>query len=652
MENTLLIVITWIIAALSIGFSGYLFYEYSIEWEIMDPYSYSNTKSVTTDHFDLRLELDFDNQIITGEQTLHMRTLTYLNSEVILDIDMLDIKEIIYNVDTPLTYKLTKTKPEIGQALNIKIPYQLSPGSEFTLTVKYVTNPEAAALSWLFSNQTESKKLPYLFSSCETTHARSLVPLQDSPTVKSTFNAKVLSPPLIKVRMSGNTTGEFNYDNFRMTTFESTIPIPSYALAIVAGDLVEQKIGNRTTVIAESTNVATYAKVLASFESWLAIAEKYLTPYQWGDFKIVVQPKIFPYTGIENPLLSSISSSLLVGDTPSVMYAIHELAHSWAGNLVTHESWVHVWLKEGISTFVERKVAQLINGQAYYRIYSLLGNDTLYQTIKSLGENSPLTSLYPKADAITQADSIMTSVQSEKGFQFLVYIESKIGESSLQEFLISYFNNFKYTSINTNDFKDYLIKFIYKKFESETARQIYDQMDFDKWLVDPGVPPHVVDLTNSDYTNAIALAEDYIIRAGASRPTNYKDFTSYSVPLKSIFLEHFLKNTTRLSVALVTKIYTDLSLGYLTNPDHITLFMEIAVLSGYYASPFRYPSEYVANYGRLELIYPVFVAMAQKDKVAAQDIYKTYTVGCKKGVAGECRYHPIARKMIEQAIGL
>jgi len=39
-----------------------------------------------------------------------------------------------------------------------------------------------------------------------------------------------------------------------------------------------------------------------------------ITPYEWGVYKIVVLPPSFPYGGMENPLLTFISPTCVVGD--------------------------------------------------------------------------------------------------------------------------------------------------------------------------------------------------------------------------------------------------------------------------------------------------------------------------------------------------
>jgi leukotriene-A4 hydrolase len=40
----------------------------------------------------------------------------------------------------------------------------------------------------------------------------------------------------------------------------------------------------------------------------------YLLPYEWGFYKIVILPSNFPNGGMENPLLTFASPSIIVGD--------------------------------------------------------------------------------------------------------------------------------------------------------------------------------------------------------------------------------------------------------------------------------------------------------------------------------------------------
>jgi leukotriene-A4 hydrolase len=49
-------------------------------------------------------------------------------------------------------------------------------------------------------------------------------------------------------------------------------------------------------------------------ESYLSELEKYTIPYEWSEFKIAVLPPSFPFGGMENPLLTFVSPTVVVGD--------------------------------------------------------------------------------------------------------------------------------------------------------------------------------------------------------------------------------------------------------------------------------------------------------------------------------------------------
>lgn len=51
------------------------------------------------------------------------------------------------------------------------------------------------------------------------------------------------------------------------------------------------------------------------------------------------------------------------GDRSLIDTAMHEIAHSWAGNLVTCTNNEHLWLNEGLSTYLERKLVRKMRGK-------------------------------------------------------------------------------------------------------------------------------------------------------------------------------------------------------------------------------------------------------------------------------------------------
>jgi leukotriene-A4 hydrolase len=135
---------------------------------------------------------------------------------------------------------------------------------------------------------------PYVFSQCEDANCRSLIPLQDTPAVKHTYSANILTRPEIAVFMSGNQTTlnqfslmqdypELLRDNpktqWKVSSFETTIPFQSYLIAIIAGDVVQKQVGPRSYVISEPIYIDAYAQELSDLESYLIDIENYIGPY-------------------------------------------------------------------------------------------------------------------------------------------------------------------------------------------------------------------------------------------------------------------------------------------------------------------------------------------------------------------------------------
>ena len=108
------------------------------------------------------------------------------------------------------------------------------------------------ALSWMNPKQTAGKKLPYLFSQCESINCRSVAPLMDTPSTKTTYSARVVAKNDFVVKMSANETAVNALNSTHNESFfKCDIKIPSYLLAIVVGDLEYRSLGRRVGVITE-----------------------------------------------------------------------------------------------------------------------------------------------------------------------------------------------------------------------------------------------------------------------------------------------------------------------------------------------------------------------------------------------------------------
>ena len=400
----------------------------------------------------------------------------------LLDVSELNIVEVnvkANDCEVPLKFRVSDTVPDIGSKLTIDLPTKTD--GEVTLVIHYKTSPSASGLQWLSAEQTSGKKHPFVFSQCQAIHARSIVPCQDSPSVKFTYNATIQHNPeltalMSAIRLTNETPG--------VTKFEQTVPIPSYLLAIAVGDLYSKRVGPRSHVWAEKSVVDEAAEEFSDTETFIQTAEAICGPYLWKIYDLLVMPKSFPFGGMENPCLTFVTPTVIAGDKSLVDVVAHEISHSWTGNLVTNGNFEHFWLNEGFTVFVEQKIIGRLRGSQYRDFHALHGLSELKDTIKNQLKNEPeLTKLVVDLSNVGPDDAF-SSVPYMKGSTFLRYLEDLFGGPNVFEpFLKKYLDKFKYKSILTKDFQQY----VYEYF-NETIPDKLEQVDWDKWLYSEGLP--------------------------------------------------------------------------------------------------------------------------------------------------------------------
>ena len=94
------------------------------------------------------------------------------------------------------------------EIIQVKLPSAGVEGNQLKIKVSYSTTNGSTALEWLSPEQTAGKKHPFLFSKCQKVKCRTMVPCQDSPSVKATFSAEVKAPSALTALMSGIREGE------------------------------------------------------------------------------------------------------------------------------------------------------------------------------------------------------------------------------------------------------------------------------------------------------------------------------------------------------------------------------------------------------------------------------------------------------------
>ena len=336
----------------------------------------------------------------------------------------------------------------------------------------------------------------------------------------------------------------------------------------------------------------------------LSETEKYLTSYIWGNYTILILPPSFPFGGMENPLLTFASPTIITGDKSQVYVATHEIAHSWTGNGVTCKNWEHFWLNEGFTVFEERKVSAKLYGEDFSKVASMLGNSSMYTDMINYGLKNSFSSLRPKLGGVHPDDAFST-VPYDKGFQLLHFLESLVGETMFQTFLRKYILAHMEASIITDE-----LRYNWEDFIEENLpepNKILNAVDWDKWINEPGLPPIQFDFTTIQSNQSQDLADHYVLLKGMFAPANYKVFNGYYSMLKVIFIERLASNP-KLNFGIIKRVDEDYNLTTSVDPEIKQRWFPMGIRAGY--KPVMEPAhKFICSMGRLKYLKPIYLAL-------------------------------------------
>lgn len=443
-----------------------------------DIHSYSEPQKIRVKHLALDGEVLFDRKMLRGVVALTIeRSPNAGSAPLVLDTRDLAIEKVELSSDgdtfIPGVFELGATDKILGAALRIPVS-----AATRKVRVWYSTSPAASGLQWLEPEQTAGRKHPFLFSQSQAIHARSWIPLQDTPAVRFTYEAHIRTPKSLRALMSAD--NDPNAPRNGDYHFRMALPIPSYLMALAVGDLEFRAISPRSGVYAEPPLIEAAAREFEDTEKMIEAAESLYGPYRWGRYDILVLPPSFPFGGMENPKLTFATPTILAGDKSLVSLVSHELAHSWSGNLVTNATWSDFWLNEGFTTYIEMRIQERIYGRARAEMEAVLGKQTLEKELKEL----------PPGDQILHIDLTgrdpddgATDVPYVKGMLFLRTLEESFGRARFDAFLRDYFDHFAFQSITTSQFLDYLHRHLLDPEPAVSAR-----IPVDEWIYKPGLP--------------------------------------------------------------------------------------------------------------------------------------------------------------------
>jgi leukotriene-A4 hydrolase len=582
-----------------------------------DVHSFARPDHVRVRHVALDLEVDFDAQKLHGRATLTVeRTSRDETQPLVLDSRKLHIDKVEISPDgksfEPGRFALGKEDNILGSAVSIPLPARVA-----AVRIHYATDPQASGLQWLGRELTATKKHPFLFTQSEAIHARSWIPLQDSPGVRVTYSARIRTPKGVRALMSATNDPKDPRDGEHR--FEMDQAVPPYLIALAVGDLEFQSVGPRTGVYAEPGVVEKAAAEFSDLEKMVAAVETLYGPYRWGRYDVLVLPASFPFGGMENPRLTFVSPTVLAGDKSLVSLLAHELAHSWSGNLVSNATWGDFWLNEGFTVYLERRIVARVYGQKRADMEAVLGRRSLQRELADLKLSDQVLHIDLKG---RDPDDGLTDIPYEKGALFLRHLEETFGREKFDRFLKGYFDHFALQSITTADFAAWLDRHLLQSDPKLAAK-----VPVEEWLYKPGLPGVAPAFRAEAFEAVEKQARGWADGKTAAKELRTADWSTQE-------WLHFLEVLPeKLTAARMKELDEALGLTKRTNAEVLFAWLLLAVRHGYEPA---YPrlAEFLTAQGRRKFLEPLYKELVKtpEGKERALRIYEK----------ARPTYHPIA----------
>ena len=383
-------------------------------------------------YYSLDLFPDVNSQILYGNVAMTARALQGgLDRAVLNFLNNMQVDSVFFN-GAPAAYT------HADHLLTIRFP-ALAAGEEFTTRVVYHGSPQQSGFG-AFAFSSHAGK-PMVWTLSEPFGARNWWPCKDIPADKAdSMDIKVTVRPDLIVASNGLLRNVIEKEGKKTYWWHERYPIATYLASLAihpyytdsdwyvhsGGDSMEVQfyIFPGSVDDARPQNAKTVSMIAAfseMFGQYPFIKEKYgHAQFLWGG-------------GMEHQTITSL------GGYGEALIA-HELAHQWWGDMVTCEDFHHIWLNEGFATYSEalwweyNYGPEALHSDMSFNTY--FGDETIYV------ENPYVENIFNYATTYKKASWV------------LHMLRHVVGDDTFFEILHTYYEEFKFKTVNTEQFRD------------------------------------------------------------------------------------------------------------------------------------------------------------------------------------------------------
>ena len=330
-------------------------------------------QGLTVEHADLTFAFDFDNKILMGTTTL---TLKGEGSRSAFSVDL----DSVFTVNS---VAVNGESLAASQYRNVGGELQITPSSEVTLpltvTISYEGQPRIPVRApW--DGGVMWEKTPdganWLATAVQGEGCDLFWPCIDQPHGEPNQTDLHIQVPKPLVAASNGVLVDVT-DNGDTRTYHWQTRSAHNTYGIALNIAPYEKLETTYSSIYGNTYPIVYyhlpgneqqAKVLFDeIPTMLTFFERMIGPYPFGNEKVGVAQT--PHLGMEHQTINAYGNEYKKDEFGFDWLLQHEFAHEYFGNQVTNDNWDHMWIHEGLGSYMQPLFAQYLSGDVAYMTY-------------------------------------------------------------------------------------------------------------------------------------------------------------------------------------------------------------------------------------------------------------------------------------------
>ena len=457
----------------------------SIFSQTPDNYKSEREKIFDLVHTKLKVDFNFSDKTMNGEAWVTLKPHYYDANKVVLDANTMIISEVKLNEKN-----LNFTYNDFD--LEIVLPKTYTKNQEFTLYIKYLSQPEkvkdrgskaitdAKGLYFINTDGFDKNKTAQIWTQGETQANSAWFPTIDAPNQKMTQEIEITVPNKYATLSNGALINQIKKGKNRTDHWKLDKKHAPYLAFIGVGEfeIIKDNYKNISVDYYVEKEYAPYAKeifgltpeMIGFFETKLGVE------FPWNKYsQIVVRDYVSGAmentTAVVHGEQAYQKPGQLIDNNIQENTIAHEIFHHWFGNLVTSESWSNLALNESFANYSEYLWREYKYGKVNAEMH-LFDQVEAYKNAQDAKNKSLVRFTYD------DREDLFDLVSYNKGGAILHMLRKVVGDKAFFEGL-----------------KQYLTKYQYQSAEVHQLRLVFEELTgkdlnwfFNQWFYGAGHP--------------------------------------------------------------------------------------------------------------------------------------------------------------------